>query len=92
MLNFSPDHLDRYASLDEYAEAKARIFFEPSSTRIAVVVNADDAEALALARRSRASHLLFAMASPLADGSCSPKKRSRVGPRRVTFCSYRGRP
>ncbi len=67
MLNFSPDHLDRYASLDEYAEAKARIFSNQLDTD-AVVVNADDAEALALARRSRASHLLFAMASPLADG------------------------
>ena len=67
MLNFSPDHLDRYASLDEYAEAKARIFSNQLDTD-AVVVNADDAEALALARRSRASPLLFAMASPLADG------------------------
>ena len=33
MLNFSPDHLDRYASLDEYAEAKARSS-RTSSTRM----------------------------------------------------------
>ena len=27
LLNFSPDHLDRHASVEEYAGAKARIFF-----------------------------------------------------------------
>jgi UDP-N-acetylmuramoylalanine--D-glutamate ligase len=38
MLNLSQDHLDRYASMDEYAAAKARIF-RSCATR---VVNRDD--------------------------------------------------
>jgi UDP-N-acetylmuramoylalanine--D-glutamate ligase len=41
VLNLTPDHLDRYASLDEYAAAKARLLElqEPGSP---AVLNADD--------------------------------------------------
>ncbi len=44
VLNLSADHLDRHASLDQYAEAKARIFAHAAHA----VVNADDAQARAL--------------------------------------------
>jgi UDP-N-acetylmuramoylalanine--D-glutamate ligase len=44
VLNVTPDHMDRYANLQAYAEAKARIF-----TRCDVaVVNLDDAQTVAM--------------------------------------------
>jgi UDP-N-acetylmuramoylalanine--D-glutamate ligase len=39
VLNVSEDHLDRYASLDDYARAKARVFAHASTVR---VLNRDD--------------------------------------------------
>ncbi|MBU0964986.1 MAG: UDP-N-acetylmuramoyl-L-alanine--D-glutamate ligase [Proteobacteria bacterium] len=43
LLNISPDHLDRYASYDDYAAAKMRIFACQQPEDLAVV-NADDQE------------------------------------------------
>ena len=50
LLNLSPDHLDRHASFEEYAAAKARIFANQTPADWAVV-NADDPAALALRPR-----------------------------------------
>jgi UDP-N-acetylmuramoylalanine--D-glutamate ligase len=58
LLNFSPDHLDRHASVEEYSDAKARIFANQVSTDWAVV-NADDPHVLEMARRGRARQLRF---------------------------------
>lgn len=44
LLNITPDHLDRYANVAEYAAAKARIFGRQAAGDVAVV-NADDGEA-----------------------------------------------
>jgi UDP-N-acetylmuramoylalanine--D-glutamate ligase len=49
MLNLSEDHLDRYASLDEYAAAKARIFIGAELQ----VLNRDDARSMAMALAGR---------------------------------------
>ena len=49
LLNFSPDHLDRHASVEEYAAAKGRIFVNQTSADW-VVLNADDEPSLAIAR------------------------------------------
>ena len=49
VLNVSDDHLDRYAGLDDYAAAKARIF----DGRGAQVLNRQDARVLAMARSGR---------------------------------------
>jgi UDP-N-acetylmuramoylalanine--D-glutamate ligase len=46
VLNVSPDHLDRHGDLDRYAAVKARIFAGASL----VVLNADDARVMAMAR------------------------------------------
>ena len=62
LLNFSPDHLDRHASVEEYSEAKGRIFANQSPTDWAVI-NADDPHVLELARRGRARQLRFGDAS-----------------------------
>ncbi len=58
LLNFSPDHLDRHASVGEYSEAKARILANQDE-RDWAVVNADDPHVLEMARRGRARQLLF---------------------------------
>lgn len=43
LLNLTPDHLDRHASFDDYANAKLRLF-ENQRERDAVILNADDPE------------------------------------------------
>jgi UDP-N-acetylmuramoylalanine--D-glutamate ligase len=48
--NLSPDHLDRYASVDEYYGDKARLFAHASAAS-RWVLNGDDAETMALHRR-----------------------------------------
>lgn len=66
-LNFSPDHLDRHASVNEYRDAKAQIFANQTEGDWAVV-NADDPLVLELARRSRARRLEFAVERRLDEG------------------------
>ena len=54
VLNLTPDHLDRYAGIEDYAAAKARIFRNQEPGDFAVV-NADDRWTLRmLARRAEA--------------------------------------
>ena len=67
LLNFSPDHLDRHASIDEYAAAKARVFVNQSASDWAVL-NADDPASLKLADQVRARRLMFSMQDSLAEG------------------------
>jgi len=43
LLNLTPDHLDRHASFDEYAQAKVRMF-ENQLERDIAILNADDPE------------------------------------------------
>lgn len=49
VLNITPDHMDRYHSMSEYAAAKARIF-ERQTEGDFLVVNADDPETMAAVR------------------------------------------
>jgi UDP-N-acetylmuramoylalanine--D-glutamate ligase len=67
LLNLSPDHLDRHASFEEYAMAKARIFANQGAGDWAVV-NTDDPAAVALARDARARRIDFALDAPVRDG------------------------
>jgi UDP-N-acetylmuramoylalanine--D-glutamate ligase len=46
VLNVTPDHMDRYATLEDYAEAKARIFARCDTA----VINLDDALVVAMPR------------------------------------------
>ena len=62
VLNVSPDHLDRYATLEDYAAAKARIF---ERCEVAVV-NADDARVTAMPRPGQAV-ISFSLRDPAAD-------------------------
>jgi UDP-N-acetylmuramoylalanine--D-glutamate ligase len=67
LLNFSPDHLDRHVTVEEYASAKTRIFARQTPGDWAVL-NADDAVALAMAAGGHARRLLFSLRSELAEG------------------------
>jgi len=59
LLNLTADHLDRHATVEEYAAAKARIFARQTDRDISVA-NADDARALAMAAAGRARVVRFA--------------------------------
>jgi UDP-N-acetylmuramoylalanine--D-glutamate ligase len=67
MLNFSPDHLDRHASVEAYGRAKARIFENQREADWAVV-NADDAASIELARSGRATRKDFSRHRDLERG------------------------
>ena len=67
LLNFSPDHLDRHASVDEYAEAKAKIFSNQTPGDWAVI-NADDPQTLTMARLGRARQVRFAVEGAIDEG------------------------
>jgi UDP-N-acetylmuramoylalanine--D-glutamate ligase len=67
LLNFSPDHLDRHANVEEYAAAKARIFVNQTASDW-MVLNADDEPSLRLAHGGRAQQLLFSMSDRPAQG------------------------
>lgn len=62
VLNLSPDHMDRYATLEDYAAAKARIFRACGTA----VINREDASvrAMVTARQTRVS---FGLDVPRAD-------------------------
>lgn len=60
VLNFSPDHLDRHATVADYRGAKARIFANQRETDVAVV-NADDPVVMRMAARGRARLLPFSL-------------------------------
>jgi UDP-N-acetylmuramoylalanine--D-glutamate ligase len=62
VLNVTPDHLDRYRTLDDYAAAKARIF---ERCEVAVV-NADDPRVRAMPRAGQRV-ITFSLQDPAAD-------------------------
>ncbi|ABS28061.1 UDP-N-acetylmuramoyl-L-alanine--D-glutamate ligase [Anaeromyxobacter sp. Fw109-5] len=63
ILNVTPDHLDRYRDVDDYAAAKARLFGlqQPGDHAVA---NARDPRALAMAEASRAVLHTFGFGPP----------------------------
>ena len=67
LLNLSPDHLDRYASAEEYYAAKARIFAFQRAEDTAVI-NADDPRTWALATSLRAKLVSFSLAPGGGEG------------------------
>jgi UDP-N-acetylmuramoylalanine--D-glutamate ligase len=63
MLNLSEDHFDRYAGIEQYAAAKARIFAGSG----AQVLNRDDAAAMAMRIPGR-NCVMFGLGVPAAEG------------------------
>jgi UDP-N-acetylmuramoylalanine--D-glutamate ligase len=64
LLNISPDHLDRYPSIEEYREAKFRIFANQTSGDV-FIGNADDGAIVGLVdgpvKRVRCAHRWFSL-------------------------------
>jgi UDP-N-acetylmuramoylalanine--D-glutamate ligase len=66
-LNLTDDHLDRHASLQEYGDAKARIFANQVPSDFAVV-NADDAAVARYSAHSFATRVWFSPSGGISDG------------------------
>ena len=62
MLNLSEDHMDRYASLQDYAIAKAHIFYQAALQ----VLNRDDAWSMMMAR-PKLAHVTFGLSDDKTD-------------------------
>jgi UDP-N-acetylmuramoylalanine--D-glutamate ligase len=73
VLNVTPDHMDRYGSLDDYAAAKARIF---DGCDVAVI-NADDARVRAMPRPGQAV-VSFSLLSRDADYTLEQAPRPMI--------------
>jgi UDP-N-acetylmuramoylalanine--D-glutamate ligase len=67
LINITPDHLDRYRSMDEYAAAKARIFINQMASDLAVL-NADDERVNAMDALTRAHVVRFSRQRELESG------------------------
>jgi len=66
VLNITPNHLDRHASMDEYTAAKTRILDFQSSTDSAVL-GREDPGAWALASKVKGNLLTFGLQEPLGE-------------------------
>ncbi|MFO0774620.1 MAG: UDP-N-acetylmuramoyl-L-alanine--D-glutamate ligase [Nitrospiraceae bacterium] len=64
LLNITTDHMDRYTRVDDYVNAKARIFENQSASDYALV-NANDPHTMSLAQKSRAQLLVFTRGASL---------------------------
>lgn len=67
VLNVTPNHMDRYQSLTDYAAAKHRIFMNQTPSDIAVL-NADDAIVSSWAKGLRAHVVEFSVSRELSEG------------------------
>jgi UDP-N-acetylmuramoylalanine--D-glutamate ligase len=69
ILNVTQDHLDRYASLQEYGEAKARIFMNQQHEDY-LVLNFDDPIVKSYTRRTAATVIPFSRQLRFNPGAC----------------------
>jgi UDP-N-acetylmuramoylalanine--D-glutamate ligase len=67
LLNVTDDHLDRYAGIDAYAAAKARIFAAQTADDFAVV-NVDDPLAMRASQGIASRRIGFSLVRPLPEG------------------------
>lgn len=63
LLNITPDHLDRYGSMERYIAAKGLLFQNQAAGDVCIY-NMDDAEVVRLAAESRARKLPFSTRTP----------------------------
>ena len=69
VLNVTPDHLDRYPSMDAYAAAKLRMFENQTGEDFAVL-NADDARLSRASLLGSGTRVLFSRTRPVERGVC----------------------
>lgn len=70
-LNLFADHLDRHPTMESYAEAKARIFANQTSSDTAIV-NGEDSAVLGLAARTKAAVIPFRPRTAPPPGATGP--------------------
>lgn len=87
MLNITPDHMDRYPSMESYVEAKARIF-ENQTAKDFALLNVDDERVAGLMQRVRARVLSFSRSGPVEAGAYLDGDRvmASIGGRRQEVC------
>jgi UDP-N-acetylmuramoylalanine--D-glutamate ligase len=71
ILNVTPDHLDRYRDVEDYALAKARLFTGQQPDDFAIA-NARDARAVGMASASRAALFTFGFGEPATRAARAP--------------------
>ena len=87
ILNVTPDHLDRYASLEDYAAAKARLF-ETQQPGDFAVANLRDDRALAMAAASRGAVYTFGFGPPARAAARAPLEERPGQPGELWFYRY----
>ncbi len=89
LLNLAPDHLDRYDQIEDYYQAKARLFQNQDRSDFAVV-NADDSLVLEAAQKARARQVAFSRRKRLAEGAYLDEERLilALSGRRETICRW----
>src|SRR3990167_4703546 len=68
ILNITPDHLDRYAGMDDYAEAKGKIFMNQGASDF-LIFNSDDSTTLRLSKKASARKLPFSLVNQFREGA-----------------------
>lgn len=68
ILNLSPDHMDRYGTMENYIAAKARIF-ENQRGEDFLVLNADDEQVCELGRQAQCRKYYFSLDKKVAQGA-----------------------
>ncbi|HET8579457.1 MAG TPA: UDP-N-acetylmuramoyl-L-alanine--D-glutamate ligase, partial [Nitrospiraceae bacterium] len=68
VLNITPDHMDRYPSLESYVEAKAGIF-KNQTTEDFALLGIDDERVAGLQNRMRAKLVSFSRTKPVSQGA-----------------------
>lgn len=68
LLNLSPDHIDRYSSIEDYYRAKLHIFSRQETNDWAVL-NADDKNVVELTSEINARKLMFSVAGEVPRGT-----------------------
>ncbi len=69
VLNVTQDHLDRYATIEEYADAKARVFMNQRKDDI-LVLNFDDPLTREMSKRTTATVIPFSRLLRYNPGAC----------------------
>jgi UDP-N-acetylmuramoylalanine--D-glutamate ligase len=87
ILNVTPDHLDRYASLEDYAAAKARLFEKQQPGDFAIA-NLRDDRALAMAAASRGAVYTFGFGPPARAAARAPLDAPATTPGELWFYRY----
>jgi UDP-N-acetylmuramoylalanine--D-glutamate ligase len=68
LLNITPDHLDRYASYEDYVASKARLFANQTPEDFAVI-NYDDKDSMRASESARARKLYFSLKQQVTEGA-----------------------